>query len=124
MASRTRAADYLQAAQIRETWNRSVARAFARVDALVTPTLPIPAFPIETQAAGPPDTSWGTRHFSMSGHPAITVPCGFSTEGLPIGMQIVGDMFEEQVVLGIAHAYQQVTDWHQRRPAVAEGARV
>ena len=115
-------ADYLQAAQIREKWNRSVERLLRRVDAIVTPTLPFPAFPIETQSAGPPDTSWGTRHFNMSGHPALTVPCGFSSEGLPIGMQIVGNMFDEKVVLAIAHAFQQVTDWHHRRPPVGEGA--
>jgi aspartyl-tRNA(Asn)/glutamyl-tRNA(Gln) amidotransferase subunit A len=114
------AADYLQATQIRETWNRNLEGVLRRVDAIVTPTLPFPAFPIETQSAGPPDTSWGTRHFNLSGHPAITVPCGFSSDGLPIGMQIVGNLFDEKGVLAIAHAFQQMTDWHQRRPPVGE----
>jgi Asp-tRNA(Asn)/Glu-tRNA(Gln) amidotransferase A subunit family amidase len=60
----------------------------------------------------------------MSGHPALTVPCGFSREGLPIGLQVVGNMFDEATVLAIGHAFQQVTDWHLRRPPVEAAAGV
>ncbi|MBI4277065.1 MAG: amidase [Armatimonadetes bacterium] len=110
------AADYQQAARVRESWIQELAQVMRRVDALVTPTLRIPAFTLEEQEQGPPDTSWGTHHFNMSGHPAITVPCGFTAGGLPIAMQIVGRSFDEVTVLRIAHAYEQSTDWHRRRP--------
>ena len=57
-----------------------------------------------------------TRHFNLSGHPACSVPCGFTAAGLPIGMQIVGRPFDEATVLRVADAYQRATDWHTRRP--------
>ena len=59
-----------------------------------------------------------TRHFNLSGHPVCSVPCGFTTAGLPIGMQIVGRAFDEATVLRVADAYQRATDWHTRRPPV------
>ena len=65
-----------------------------------------------------------TRPFNPNGLPAISVPCGFSSEapskgsgqGLPIGMQLVGKPFDDALVIRAAHAYQQATDWHRRRP--------
>jgi aspartyl-tRNA(Asn)/glutamyl-tRNA(Gln) amidotransferase subunit A len=57
-----------------------------------------------------------TRPFNVSGHPAASVPCGFTAEGLPIGMQVIGRAFDEATVLRVADAYQRVTDWHTRRP--------
>jgi aspartyl-tRNA(Asn)/glutamyl-tRNA(Gln) amidotransferase subunit A len=54
--------------------------------------------------------------FNLSGLPAVSFPCSFSTSGLPIGLQVVGKAFEEATVLRIAHAYQQITDWHRREP--------
>ena len=59
----------------------------------------------------------------MSGHPAISVPCGFTAESLPIGMQIAGRMFDEETVLRIAHAYEQAAGWHHRHPDLPEEAR-
>ena len=59
-----------------------------------------------------------TRPFNVSGSPAITVPCGFSSDGLPFGLQIAGRMFDERTVLKTAHAYEQATDWHTRRPPI------
>ena len=53
---------------------------------------------------------------NLSGHPALSLPCGFSREGLPIGMQLVGKPFDELTILRIAHQYQGKTDWHQRLP--------
>jgi aspartyl-tRNA(Asn)/glutamyl-tRNA(Gln) amidotransferase subunit A len=92
------------------------------VDALVTPTLPHPAFTVDQQLDEPPDTSWGTRHFNMSGHPAMTVPCGFTAAGLPIGMQLIGRYFDEASLFRIGHAYEQATPWHTRRPTLEEPA--
>lgn len=62
-----------------------------------------------------------TGPFNRSGQPALSVPCGFTTDGLPIGMMIVGKHFAESTVLRIGHAYQEVTDWHNRRPPVLDG---
>jgi aspartyl-tRNA(Asn)/glutamyl-tRNA(Gln) amidotransferase subunit A len=54
--------------------------------------------------------------FDVLGLPAISIPCGFTSDGMPVGLQIAGPRFAESRVLALAHAYQQVTDWHTRRP--------
>jgi aspartyl-tRNA(Asn)/glutamyl-tRNA(Gln) amidotransferase subunit A len=59
-----------------------------------------------------------TLPFNQTGYPAASVPCGFDGQGLPIGLQIAGRPWEETTVVRVAHAYQQSTDWHQRRPAL------
>ena len=59
-----------------------------------------------------------TRPFNLTGFPAITLPCGFSGEGLPVGLQLAGRPFEETTVLLAAHAYEQSTEWHRKRPPV------
>jgi aspartyl-tRNA(Asn)/glutamyl-tRNA(Gln) amidotransferase subunit A len=110
------AAEYQQALQLRRLWISELEAVLQQVDALVTPTLPFTAFLVETQAKGPPDTSWGTRHFNLSGHPAMTVPCGFDQDGLPIGLQIAAKAFDEAMMFRVAHAYEQSTAWHLRRP--------
>ena len=55
-----------------------------------------------------------TMPFNMAGLPAISCPCGFASNGLPLGLQVAGKPFEEGMILRIAHAYQQMTDWHRR----------
>jgi aspartyl-tRNA(Asn)/glutamyl-tRNA(Gln) amidotransferase subunit A len=70
------------------------------------------------------DLEWNTRPFNAYGLPTITVPCGFSKNGLPIGLQIAGPRFGEAQVLALAHAYQQATDWHNRRPPLEPDAKV
>ena len=57
-----------------------------------------------------------TRPFNLTGQPTISVPCGFTSEGMPIGMQLAGRQWQEATVLRAAHAYEQATDWHTRRP--------
>ena len=57
-----------------------------------------------------------TRFFNLAGVPAISVPCGFSSDGLPIGMQLGGRLNDESTVMRVAHAYEQSTDWHTQRP--------
>ena len=57
-----------------------------------------------------------TRPYNINGFPAISVPCGFSDTGMPIGLQLAGKPFDELTVLRAAHAYEQATDWHTRRP--------
>jgi aspartyl-tRNA(Asn)/glutamyl-tRNA(Gln) amidotransferase subunit A len=113
--------EYEAAMRVRTVWTRQAERALQRVDAILTPTLPHVAFPVEVQLAGePPDTSWGTRHFNLSGHPALTLPCGFTAAGLPIGMQLAGRYFDEATLFRIAHTYEQSTPWHTRRPPLPE----
>lgn len=112
------AAEVQQAWQIRTLWIREVEEAFACVDAIVTPTLPFAAFTLEVQQAGPPDTSWGTRHFNLSGHPALSLPCGFTSGGLPVGLQLAGRYFDEGTLFRIGHAYERAAGWYRRRPAL------
>ena len=100
------------------------------VDLIVTPTLRQVAWSIEeelTRAANarPRNPKPGnTRALDDYGLPTITVPCGFSKTGLPIGLQISGANWREVDVLALAHAYQQATDWHTRRPPLAPDAKV
>ncbi len=70
------------------------------------------------------DAEENTRPFNGYGLPVISIPCGFSKEGLPIGLQIAGPLFSESSVLALAHAYQQETDWHKRRPRLQPEAKV
>ncbi len=96
-------------------------------DVLVTPTTPTPAWRFDTPLASvggaeEPNRTLGLRltiPFSTLGGPSLSVPCGFSTEGLPIGLQIAGRRWDEATVLRVGHAYEQATDWHRRRPPLA-----
>jgi len=90
---------------------------------LVTPTTPIPA-PAIAELKATPDALRpaelkllrNTRPFNVWGLPAISVPCGFTQSGLPIGLQIAGPHWREDLVLRLAHAYEQATAWHKRHP--------
>ena len=109
-------ADVVHAMQLRAAWAREVAVAFEAVDVLVTPTLPFTAVGRDAWIEGAPDTSWATRAFSLTGHPALSLPCGFDRAGLPVGLQIAARRFEEATMFRVAHAYEQATPWHRRRP--------
>lgn len=118
--------DYVRAQRARTIMKEECKRVFQAVDVIVTPTLPIAAPRID-------DTHkpWGdgseiaaaslarfTRFFNVVGLPAISVPCGFTSEGLPVGLQIAGKAFDEPTVLRVAHAYEQDARWFERRPAI------
>lgn len=113
------AAEYQQAGQIRALWIQELRQVMQAVDALITPTLPFSACTLKAWEETPPDTSWATRHFNLSGQPALTLPCGFDGKGLPIGMQVVSKAFDEMMMFRIAHAYEQATPWHKQRPKLA-----
>ena len=91
-------------------------------DVLVTPTLPLPAFPVGRDVPdgwpSPDWTSWTpyTYPFNLTQQPALSVPCGFTSAGLPIGLQLQGAPFQEERLLRAAHMFQQATDWHTRSP--------
>src|SRR5258708_5179469 len=118
------AVDYLRAQQERRVFSSTLRAIMQRVDAFVLPTLPLPALPIEQtgkdiEIDGVIENATAaylriTMPFNLSGLPAISFPCGFSSQGLPIGLQVAGKPFEEATVLRVAHAYQQLTDWHKR----------
>jgi aspartyl-tRNA(Asn)/glutamyl-tRNA(Gln) amidotransferase subunit A len=109
--------DYVQAQRLRRRLMADTNRALAGFDAVVMPTSPFPATPIE---GSPPEHALArvqnTMPFNVLGLPAISLPCGFTADGLPIGLQIVGRAFDEAGILRIAQAYEQATDWHRRRP--------
>lgn len=114
---------YIQARRQIDQYRRSIQKTFAAVDLLVTPTTPVPPFTISELLADMENLRTreilslrNTRPFNILGLPAISVPCGFTRTGLPIGMQISGAPWAEANVLRLAHAYEQQTDWHTRRP--------
>jgi aspartyl-tRNA(Asn)/glutamyl-tRNA(Gln) amidotransferase subunit A len=98
------------------------------IDLLLTPTSPVPPMPIGEVDASDPLLSRmastallarNTSPFNVAGIPTISVPCGFDSRSLPIGLQLAGRWWEEGTVLRAAHAYQQVTDWHKKRPPLS-----
>jgi aspartyl-tRNA(Asn)/glutamyl-tRNA(Gln) amidotransferase subunit A len=120
--TRYSAVEYLSAMAVRNDMGTRMGVFHERYDLLLTPTMPIPAFQggIEVPPGSPSPrwTSWTpfTYPFNMTQQPAASVPCGFTSDELPIGLQIVGPRHGDPAVLAAAHAYQQATDWHQRRP--------
>lgn len=122
------ASDYLNAQRQRTRFCREFARALETVDALVTPAVPIPTARVgelEVEVNGRPEnvrlaTTRNVRALNLTGLPVLSVPCGFHSDGLPIGVQIVGRAFDERRVLEIGHAYETVAGWHRRIPPIAQ----
>lgn len=109
---------YRRAQQVRTLIRQDFARVFETCDALLTPTAPTAAFGIGERADDPLQmylTDVCTVTANLAGIPGLSVPCGF-VEGLPVGMQLLGPAFAEAMLLRIAHAYQAVTGWHEKRP--------
>ena len=109
---------YLKAQRVRSLINADFNRAFQSVDVLIGPTTPTPAFALGAKTSDPITMYLNdiyTIGANLAGLPAISVPCGFVRD-LPVGLQIVGPHFSEARVLSVAHAFQQVTDWHSRIP--------
>ena len=116
---------YVQSLRVRNAMAGTFDDVFRRFDLLATPTTPSPAPLLEEAAkrgSGGEVSSRQlvriTRLFNLNGLPAISVPCGFSSEGLPIGLQLVGRRFDDAGVIHAAHVYQTATDWHTRRPGL------
>jgi len=120
-------AKYLKAQRLRTQIKNSFRAALTQCDVLATPTLPHPAVPIGQDAV-----MWGdtpepvinslvryTVPFDVSGQPAIALPCGFTSSGLPISLQLAGRPFDEATICRAAHAYEAATDWHTRKPPIA-----
>ena len=113
---------YLQAQKVRRLIARDFARAFERCDVILGPTSPTTAFAIgeKSGASADPVQMYLNDIFTVSaplaGLPALSIPCGFDDAGLPVGLQLTGNYFSEAALLGVAHRYQQATDWHLRVP--------
>jgi aspartyl-tRNA(Asn)/glutamyl-tRNA(Gln) amidotransferase subunit A len=128
-AKNTSSAVYAAARRHVDVVRRDIARVFDDVDLLITPTRRVPPGlidppppPASAGQGGAPGGGGGggglnnTAAFDIYGLPTISVPCGFTADGLPIGMQISGAHFDERTVIALAHAYEQATEWHRRRP--------
>lgn len=113
---------YLRAQKVRELIRQDFAKAFERVDALVSPTSPVPAFKIGERVADPLQMYLAdifTNPGNLAGICAVSLPCGFAdvnSHRLPVGLQLMGKPLDEARILQIAHAYEQSTDWHNARP--------
>jgi aspartyl-tRNA(Asn)/glutamyl-tRNA(Gln) amidotransferase subunit A len=117
------AADALRASRDLQASRHAIRKVFDQVDILLTPTVPIPPPSIKELGEHPDrlrptelNMLRNTRPFNVWGIPAISVPCGFTKEGLPIGVQLAAAPWQEHVVLQAAQAYEQATDWHMKMP--------
>ena len=111
---------YLQAQKLRRLIARDFTQAFERCDVIMGPTAPTTAFPIGANQDDPLKMYLNdifTIPSPLAGLPAMSIPCGFDEAALPVGLQLMGNYFSEAKLLGIAHRYQQATDWHARVPA-------
>ena len=110
---------YVQAQKVRRLIARDFAAAFEQCDILLGPTAPSTAFALGANTADPVQMYLNdifTVTAPLAGVPALSVPCGFDEQGLPVGLQLTGNYFAEARLLGAAHRYQQATDWHRRVP--------
>ncbi|AAZ96211.1 glutamyl-tRNA(Gln) amidotransferase A subunit [Thiobacillus denitrificans ATCC 25259] len=110
---------YLQAQKIRRLIAHDFAEAFKTCDVILGPTAPGTAFKLGEKSDDPVEMYLNdlyTIPANLAGLPGMSLPCGFDSQGLPIGLQLVGDYFSEAKMLNVAHQYQRVTDWHARQP--------
>ncbi len=110
---------YLQAQKIRRLIARDFTEAFRQCDVIMGPAAPTVAFDLGAKATDPVQMYLDdlyTIPINLAGLPGMSIPCGFGDKGRPVGLQIVGNYFDEARMLAVAHAYQRVTDWHFREP--------
>ena len=111
---------YLKALKVRTLIKQDFEKAFKHFDVLISPTAPSPAFKIGEKSADPLSmylSDIATIPVNLAGLPAISLPCGFAN-GLPIGLQIIGEAFAEEKLLQVAYTFEQNTEWHKRRPTL------
>jgi aspartyl-tRNA(Asn)/glutamyl-tRNA(Gln) amidotransferase subunit A len=110
---------YLKAQKVRTLIKQDFEDAFKKVDVLVSPTAPTTAFKIGDKSTDPLSMyliDLMTIPVNLAGLPGMSIPCGFDSQGLPIGLQIVGNVLREDQVFQVAYAYEQATEWHKRVP--------
>jgi aspartyl-tRNA(Asn)/glutamyl-tRNA(Gln) amidotransferase subunit A len=112
---------YRRAQQVRTLVRRDFEAAFAKCDLIATPTSPFPAFRLGERIADPLAmylADVDTISCNLAGLPGMSLPCGFTVSGLPIGLQLLGPPLGEERLLEVAAAYEAATPWHERRPPV------
>jgi len=110
---------YLQAQKVRRLIAGDFARAFAACDVIAGPVAPTVAFPIGEKSSDPVQMyleDLYTIPVNLAGLPGLSVPCGLGAHGLPVGLQLIGNYFDEARMLRVAHQYQLATDWHRKAP--------
>ena len=120
------ATDYVVAQNARSLFNNELSKIMSEFELLLVPSVPIgaPKFSsVETTIDGAKHETTSllprlTRPFNICGLPTITVPCGFSNAGMPLGIQFAGRVFSEDTVLKAAYAFEQATDWHNQHPPI------
>lgn len=113
---------YIRAQKVRTLIKRDFEQAFAQVDIIAAPVSPTTAFPLGAKTDDPIQMYLAdvfTLPVSLAGICGISIPCGFDREGLPVGLQLIGPAFGEQRVLEVAHAFQQTTDFHLKKPRLS-----
>lgn len=113
---------YLKAQKVRTLIKQDFEQAFKQVDVLISPTTPTTAFKAGEKTADPLSmylSDLMTIPLNLAGLPGLSLPCGFDQQGLPIGIQITGNVLREDLLLQVAYAYEQATTWHQRTPPLA-----
>ena len=116
--------EYVRAQRARRRFVHQSREIFEQADFIASPTVPIPACPLGARQIEVGNQQMDviaaltqlTRSYNVNGFPALTVPCGFSRKGLPIGLQLAALPFQEARLLQLGHAYQQITRWHRRHP--------
>lgn len=110
---------YLKAQKVRTLIKRDFDSAFEKVDVLVSPTAPTTAFKVGDKTADPLSmylTDLMTIPVNLAGLPGVSIPCGFDEQGLPIGLQLIGNVLQEELLLQVAYAYEQATTWNEKKP--------
>ena len=112
---------YIKAQQVRTLIRQDFLKAFTQCDVIATPVAPTTAFSLGEKTADPLTMYFSdilTIAVNLSGLPGLSVPCGFDRQGLPIGLQLIGQPFGEEALLQAAYAYEQATEWHGRKPSL------
>src|SRR6266542_155385 len=112
---------YLKAQKVRTLIKRDFDEAFKRCDVIVTPTAPTTAFKLGEKTQDPLQMYLSdiyTISINLAGLPALSLPCGFDSEGIPIGLQIIDKPFDESTIFRVAYNYEQATEWHKKRPRI------
>jgi aspartyl-tRNA(Asn)/glutamyl-tRNA(Gln) amidotransferase subunit A len=110
---------YLKAQRVRTLISQDFEQAFKRCDVIITPTAPTTAFKLGEKTEDPLAMYLSdiyTISINLAGLPAVSLPCGFDNNQMPIGMQLIGKHFDETTILRVAHRYEQSTEWHKKKP--------
>lgn len=112
---------YLRAQKVRTLIRNDFIKAFSQCDAILAPVTPTPAYKIGEKSNDPLKMYLDdilTTPVNLAGICGMSIPCGFASNGMPIGLQIIGDSFKEENILKVGHAYEQTTEWHKVRPKI------